>query len=164
MSFYSTKRFGPISTGHRQWKHNGHCSFAHGYGRIVKIIFGGYKLDEKGWVVDFGALKPIKQFLEQEWDHRLLLAADDPLLEDFLALHEKGGCNINVMHPPYGPGIELSCAYVFDFADTLVIEGTNGRCWVQSVEIWEHENNSAIYERHDELPHWDGSFEKNMNR
>lgn len=147
MPFYSTKRFGPISTGHRQWRHDGHCSYAHGYGRTVKIIFGASYLDERGWVVDFGDLREVKKWLEEEWDHRLLLAEDDPLLSQFIDLHNKGGVEVNVMQAPYGPGIELSCKYVYDYVDSFIREKTNGRCWVQSVEIWEHENNSAIYER-----------------
>ena len=45
MKFKSTKRFGPISTGHRQWKHKGHCSYVHGYGRYVRLTFEASKLD-----------------------------------------------------------------------------------------------------------------------
>ena len=39
MKFKSSKRIGPISTGHRQWKDKGHCSFVHGYGRYVEFTF-----------------------------------------------------------------------------------------------------------------------------
>lgn len=147
MPFFSTKRFGPISTGHRQWRHDGHCSFAHGYGRTVKVIFGASELDERGWVVDFGDLREVKKWLEEQWDHRLLLAADDPLLEQFKNLEEIGGVDVHELPPEYGPGIELSCKFVYDYLDELVKGKTNGRCWVESVEIWEHENNSAIYVR-----------------
>ena len=143
--FFSTKRFGPISTGHRQWRHDGHCSYAHGYGRIVKIIFGSASLDDRGWAVDFGDLRAVREWLESEWDHRILLANDDPLLDEFKTLHELGGVNINIMPEGYGPGIELSCMYVFDYVNKLIEERSQGRCWVQMVEIWEHENNSAIY-------------------
>ncbi len=143
--FFSTKRFGPISTGHRQWRHDGHCSYAHGYGRIVKIIFGTEELDDRGWAVDFGDLKAVREWLVSEWDHRILLASDDPLLDEFKTLHELGGVNINIMPEEYGPGIELSCKYVYDHVDAMIRMRTNDRCWVQMVEIWEHENNSAIY-------------------
>ena len=49
MKFKSTKKFGPISTGHRQWKHKGHCSYVHGYGRYVRLSFEASELDECGW-------------------------------------------------------------------------------------------------------------------
>jgi len=143
--FFSTKRFGPISTGHRQWRSDTHCSWVHGYGRIVEIVFWGNKLDERGWVVDFGDLRDVKTWLEGEWDHRVLLAADDPLLNQFMILQELGGINVNVMLPPYGPGIEQSCHYVYDEVNDMIQYKTNGRCGVSQVRIWEHENNSAIY-------------------
>jgi 6-pyruvoyltetrahydropterin/6-carboxytetrahydropterin synthase len=146
--FLSTKRFGPISTGHRQWRDDGHCHFVHGYGRVVMITFNCISLDDKMWVMDFGDLKDVRKWLENEWDHRLLLASDDPLLDDFKALHAKGGVNINVMDVTkgYGPGIEGSCKYVFDMVNLMVLLKTNKRVWVQSVQIFENENNSASYQ------------------
>ncbi len=44
----------------------------------------------------------------------------------------------------YGPGIELSCKYVFDWLNPYVRRTTEGRCWVHSIEVFEHENNSAL--------------------
>ena len=64
MKYTSSKRIGPISTGHRQWKDNGHCSFVHGYGRYVELTFACEERDEKGWVMDFGDLKDVKQLIE----------------------------------------------------------------------------------------------------
>ena len=67
--FTSSKKIGPISTGHRQWKHDGHCSFVHGYGRYVEFTFACNERDEKGWVMHFGNLKDVKA-----WEaHRLKL-------------------------------------------------------------------------------------------
>lgn len=149
MAYFSTKRFGPISTGHRQWRDEGHCAWLHGYGRTVKVIFAGSHLDEKMWMVDFGGLRDLKKWLEGEWDHRMLIASNDPELPTLMALDAKGIISINVMdvNQGYGPGIEASCKYVFDKFDAEVRKMTEGRCWVHSVEIHEHENNSAIYQR-----------------
>lgn len=149
MPFFSTKRFGPISTGHRQWRDNGHCAYLHGYGRTVKVVFGCHNLDDKSWVVDFGALRSFKSWLEGEWDHRMLIASNDPELETFKDLHERKIIDLNILDAEkgYGPGIEASCLYVYDYLNKMVETESNNRCWVQSVEIWEHENNSAIYTR-----------------
>ena len=146
--YYSTKRIGPISTGHRQWRDPGHCSFVHGYGRYVQFVFACTTLDDKMWVVDFGGLKDIRKWLEDQWDHRLLIASDDPLLDTFKDLHEKGGIDLHVMDVTkgWGPGIEASCKFVHDHIDPLIREQSDHRCWIKRVEIWEHENNSAIYE------------------
>ena len=86
MKFKSTKKFGPISTGHRQWKHKGHCSYVHGYGRYVRLSFEASELDECGWVMDFGDLRDVKRWIEGEWDHKVLIAADDPLLSQLQKL------------------------------------------------------------------------------
>lgn len=151
--YFSTKKIGPISTGHRQWRaaelrDSSRCAWAHGYGRHVEFTFGAEELDDRGWVVDFGGLRFVKKFLEDNWDHRLLLSSEDPLLAEFLALHEKGGVNVNVMNAAkgWGPGIEQSCKFVYDNINPIIQEQTNQRCWITKVQIWEHENNSAIYE------------------
>ncbi len=146
MKYYSTKKFGPITTGHRQWKDTGHCKYVHGYARHVEITFGCSNLDDKQWVMDFGGLKEIKNWLNEQWDHRLLIASDDPLMSDFKILHEKGGCNLNIMdiEQGWGPGIEASCKFVYDYVNQWIKKLTDSRVWVHKVQIWEHENNSAF--------------------
>ena len=143
--FTSSKRFGPITTGHRQWRHQGHCSFIHGYGRIVEITFEANNLDERGWVMDFGNLKQVKEWIESEWDHRVLIAHDDPALNYLKEMHDKELININILPEGYGPGIEQSCEYIYDGANRIVKKITNGLVWVKKVKIFEHENNWAEY-------------------
>jgi 6-pyruvoyltetrahydropterin/6-carboxytetrahydropterin synthase len=46
-----------------------------------------------------------------------------------------------------GVGIEKFANFCFEVADDYIKESTYGRCWVQKVEVWEHEGNSAIYEK-----------------
>tara|TARA_Y100001951_G_C11241663_1_gene240876 strand:- start:50 stop:550 length:501 start_codon:yes stop_codon:yes gene_type:complete len=146
--FTSTKRFGPISVGHRQWRDKGHCKFAHGYGRYVEFTFACEELDDKGWVMDFGGLKDVKKRIEKEWDHRMLIASDDPLLDIFKELHGKNGVDLNIMNVElgWGPGIEASCKFMYDTISTIITVQTDGRVWIKKVQIWEHENNSATYE------------------
>lgn len=147
MPYFSTKRFGPISTGHRQWRDEGHCQYIHGYGRTVKIVFAADELDEKGWVVDFGSLRDFKSWLEGQWDHRTLISSEDPHLGVLKGLHDMKLIDLNIMDASkgHGPGIEQSCKFIFDYLNPLIEQRSNGRCWVHSIEIWEHENNSAIY-------------------
>jgi 6-pyruvoyltetrahydropterin/6-carboxytetrahydropterin synthase len=150
--YYSTKKFGAISTGHRQFRaaelrDSSRCAWAHGYGRHVEFTFGASELDARGWVVDFGGLRFVKAFLDEQWDHRLLLSSEDPLLPQFLELQELGGCNINVMDASkgWGPGIEQSCRFVYDHIAPRIFSDSAGRCSVTKVQIWEHDNNSAIF-------------------
>ena len=144
--FTSSKRFGPISVGHRQWKSSSHCSFVHGYGRVVDITVACKERDSKGWVMDFGGLKEIKQWLWDKWDHKLLIANDDPLISTFHELHIAKGCDLMVMPEGYGPGIEDSCKYLFDKIGDMVRVQTNKRVRVKKVRIYEHEYNWAEYE------------------
>jgi len=143
--FTSSKRFGPITTGHRQWKHDGHCSHVHGYGRIVEITFKSNELDYRGWVMDFGNLKEVKDWFDEEWDHRVLLAHDDPLLSEFIHIAELGGMDINVLPKEYGPGIEQSCKYVYNEVNPIIDRLTSGAVWISKVKIFEHENNWATF-------------------
>lgn len=85
----STKTYGPeqgLSATFRQWKAKSHCNQIHGYALSIRLVFGCEKLDSRDWVVDFGALKPLKQQLVDMFDHKTLIAHDDPQLDRFLAM------------------------------------------------------------------------------
>lgn len=145
MNFQSTKIIELGSCAFRQWKANhSHCKYIHGYRLVAKFYFSCHHLDEKNWVVDFGGLKLLKDKLEKQFDHTLCISADDPLLEDFKSLHNKGAVDLRVMSR--GVGIERTAEFCFETADLIIRGATDGRCWVTKVEVWEHEKNSAIYE------------------
>ena len=46
---------------------------------------------------------------------------------------------------PNGAGIERAAEYCFNVAQDMIKEQYGDRCWVEKVEVFEHENNSAIY-------------------
>jgi len=144
MKFKSTKIIDLGSCAFRQWKADSHCKYIHGYRLSAKFMFGCAGLDEKNWVVDFGGLKELRALLEKQFDHTLCIAADDPLLETFKTLHSLGGCELRVMEN--GVGIERFTEYCFNIADSFIREKTVGRCWVESVEVWEHDKNSGVVE------------------
>jgi len=145
MGFSSTKIIELGSCAFRQPRaDHSHCRFIHGYRLQAKFWFEASSLDERNWVVDFGDLKDLKAILQKQFDHTLCIAGDDPLLEHFEKLHTLGGCDLRVMHK--GAGIERTAEWCFEAADALVRQKTAGRCWCTKVEVWEHEQNSAIYE------------------
>jgi 6-pyruvoyltetrahydropterin/6-carboxytetrahydropterin synthase len=147
MKFKSSKRFGPITTGHRQWRDKGHCSYVHGYGRYVRLTFEATELDECGWVMDFGDLRGVKNWIEDEWDHRTLIASDDPVIPELKALEKVGGINLNILPEGYLPGIEESCRYLYDKLNPIIQRKTNNRVEITRVEIWETEKNQGEYVR-----------------
>ena len=144
--FYSGKTYAH-NTGHscafRQWRADSHCNLIHGYALQFEFLFGGEELDERNWIVDFGGLKPLKEWLKFMFDHTYLLASDDPEFETFQMLADKGLIDLRVVG---GVGCERFAEQAFDEADRIVKELTNGRCWVQKCTVREHEANSATVE------------------
>ena len=143
--FTSSKRFEPISVAHRQWKADSHCKYIHGYGRVIEMTFACEERDDRGWVMDFGGLKEIKQWIFDKWDHKLLIAADDPEYDRLWQLDVEGILQLMVMPEGYGPGIEDSCKYLFDKLSSQISIMTDKRVRIQKVRIYEHENNWAEY-------------------
>ena len=145
--YYSTKTYGHergLSCAFRQpLASHSHCSLIHGYSLAFSFKFASDTLDDKNWVVDFGGLKALKDWLEENFDHSLAVAKDDPEMKTFLELEEKGLARVVVMN---GVGCEKFAEHAFYFADKLVKDMTNGRCWAVSCEVKEHGANSAIFE------------------
>jgi len=145
MAFYSTKTYGHnigLSACFRQPKAHSHCRFLHGYSLQFKFTFAANELDERNWVVDFGGLKPLKAWLEDTFDHKVVLDYDDPEMETFELLQEKGLAELKLLN---GVGVEKFAFHAWEFANRLVLEMTDGRCSCVEVECAEHGANSAIY-------------------
>jgi len=145
MPYQSTKTYGHnigLSACFRQPKAHSHCRFLHGYSLAFRFTFQAAELDERNWVVDFGGLKPLKAWLEDTFDHKVVLDADDPEMVKFEMLADAGLAELTVLD---GVGVERFAKHAYDFADKLVREMTDNRCWVISVECMEHGANSAIY-------------------
>lgn len=144
-SKYTSTKVIPLgSTAFRQPYADSHCKFIHGYRLQAKFWFTCSKLDRNNWVVDFGALKELKNILEQTFDHTTVVWAKDPERATFETLHQKGIIDLRIF--PDGVGIEKFAEFCYKTAQKFVSEKTNDRCWVDKVEVWEHEQNSATYE------------------
>ena len=151
MIYQSTKVIDLGSCAFRQWKaDHSHCHYVHGYRLQAKFWFGCTELDNKNWVVDFGGLKELKTALEKQFDHTLCVAADDPLIDLFKQLHSKGGCDLRIMDR--GVGIERTAEWCFETANNIIKQQTGGRCWVEKVEVWEHDKNSAVVQDYKQIP------------
>jgi len=86
----------------------------------------------------------LKAWLEDHFDHKLALDKADPFLETFKHLESLDLAEIRIFD---GVGAEMFAKHAFDFADKLIREKTDDRCFVESVECMEHGANSAIYTR-----------------
>lgn len=147
MAWLSTKTYGTdrgLSCAYRQWAARSHCALLHGYSLGFTFTFAAEQLDERGWVIDFGrdGFGPIRDWLHATFDHTLLVDADDPEMAEFLRLRDRGLAEVRIL-----PGVscERIAAWVGEQMQPGVRERTGGRCWIESVECFEHGANSAVW-------------------
>jgi 6-pyruvoyltetrahydropterin/6-carboxytetrahydropterin synthase len=106
-------------------------------------VFGCSKLDARHWVVDFGSLKELKADLQKHFDHTTVVAADDPEIDAFYALEDKGIINLVILPDV---GCEAFAYEGWNIANRIIEANYPGdRVWVESCEVAEHGANSAIY-------------------
>ena len=142
-SFKSTKKFIGFPCTHRQWMAESHCKFVHGYSRDFHFEFKATELTAEMWVMDFGGLKEVKTWLEHWFDHTFLVAENDPHLNEFQKLDAIGVIQLRVLP---NPGMEGTALFVFEHVNNIVKKLTNNRVYVNRVEVFENEKNSAIFE------------------
>lgn len=150
-TFYSTKTYVHslgLSCAFRQWRAISHCKYLHGYALEVRITFKCEELDERNWVVDFGSMTSIKQWLVNHFDHKTLVAFDDPMLQAFQNMQALNIADVVVC--PNGVGCEKFAELIFDkVVDWLVQEKLSPRVQLAEVELKEHAGNSAIVRNND---------------
>lgn len=146
MTYRSTKTFGHeigLSAAFRQWRAESHCRLIHGYALAVRLEFEAKELDIRNWVVDFGSLKSLKAMLEDTFDHKLLVAEDDPWKTELLRLQELGVAEV-VMVP--ATGCEAFAEMIYECVEVWLRDnGYAPRCRIAKVEVSEHGANSAIF-------------------
>lgn len=147
MTFYSTKTYGHstgLSCCFRQWRStHSHCSFLHGYAISVRLEFQADQLDGLNWVVDFGGLKPLRQHLQDLFDHKTLIAKDDPHLDWFQKGQELGLLDLVIVD---AVGCERFAEMIARLASAWLSDaGYAPRCRLSMVEVREHGANSAIF-------------------
>ncbi len=49
-----------------------HCSRLHGHNYIIRVELRAAHLDKQGFVIDYGDLTPLKDFIDQTFDHHHL--------------------------------------------------------------------------------------------
>lgn len=150
MTYRSSKTYGHevgLTATFRQWRAQSHCRFLHGYALKIHLEFEADDdaLDERNWVVDFGSLKSFKGWLENTFDHKTLVAEDDPKLHEFKGLEALG--LIQLVEVP-ATGCEAFARLVYEAAEVWLKDaGYAPRVRMHSVTVSEHGANSATYAR-----------------
>jgi len=136
-NYVSTKNYGPeegFSIAYRQWKADRKsgkpdgakytkdeipgCNAIHGYAISFYFEFECATLDARNWVVDFGALRPLKEFLKENFDHTMLVALDDPYIEEFRHLYNIGLCKLTEVD---ATGCEALAAFMYDWVNEIFL-------------------------------------------
>jgi 6-pyruvoyltetrahydropterin/6-carboxytetrahydropterin synthase len=148
MKYRSTKKYGHgngLSCSFRQWRAvHSHCSKLHGYSIAFELTFETETLDSQNWCVDFGSLKPVKEMLTFWFDHTTLVASDDPYI-DYFREWDKHGL-IDMREVP-ATGCERMAEFVYEKVLAWLEKQNKPDVKLISVQVWEHEANSAIYTR-----------------
>ena len=151
--YTSTKEYiDAFPCAYRQWRADSHCQFLHGYSFSMKFYFGADELDIRNWSIDYGSLKPLKQFLESQFDHTLIAAADDPHINDLLELDKKGLAKVVILP---SLGCEALADQLYKYVNGIFIPEAFGkaeseRVWCYRVEVRETQSNMAFREGHRE--------------
>jgi 6-pyruvoyltetrahydropterin/6-carboxytetrahydropterin synthase len=130
---YSVTKQVEFCYGHRLLDYDGLCKHPHGHNAVAEIEVRTDALDGRNMVVDFGDIKRlVKEWIDREIDHRMILRHDDPLAKALLAMGE----------PVYlldsNPTAERIARLVFDYAREHGLP-------VCRVTIWETPSSWATY-------------------
>jgi 6-pyruvoyltetrahydropterin/6-carboxytetrahydropterin synthase len=144
MKYQVTKTISPEqgwSAAFRQWKAESHCSFIHGYALGIEMVFEAETLDDRNWVISFGDFGPLKERLAKIFDHKTLIALDDPEINLFHVLHSHQVIDLVIMPKV---GCEAFAEHIAKVTQTWLAERhRGGRVRLVSVEVREHGSNAA---------------------
>lgn len=85
-----------FDAGHRVYGHENKCANLHGHRYVAEITVSASELDSVSRVVDFSVIKSvIGKWIDDNWDHTLLLNTLDPLARMYYTNSTEGHDDIN---------------------------------------------------------------------
>ena len=141
-----SKTYRDIPLSHRQPNHKGRCSRLHGHSWFITLTFESKELDDNGFVIDFGDLHFIEDWIDDHLDHATAVWENDPKLAELNQLQNEGLIKILAVPNASCEGI---AKYLHNTFDPLVRKRTDGRVWIRSVYLQEDSKNSATYKSSD---------------
>jgi 6-pyruvoyltetrahydropterin/6-carboxytetrahydropterin synthase len=119
MSIIRAVRYHDISCGHRVVDHEGKCKHLHGHNYRIHFHCEADRLDNLGRVIDFSVIKStLCMWLEDAWDHRMLIWEDDPLLEALLMIDP------SIVTVPFNPTAENIADYLLSLVGPSLLPRT----------------------------------------
>lgn len=116
----SAGRYHDISMGHRVVGHEHKCKHLHGHNYRVHFVCRATQLDDIGRVIDFSVIKErLCMWLEEHWDHKMVLWESDPLLEQLQAI-----APADIVIVPFNPTAENIARYLVEAVGPKQLQGT----------------------------------------
>lgn len=148
----SVTRCFTFDAGHRVYGHEGKCKHLHGHTYKAEVTVTADDLDGLGRVIDFSVLKEkVGGWIDEHWDHNLLLNTDDPLYTLFTLGHPTvvgdffGGKQPYLFHKS-NPTAENIARELFYKVELLL---GNQNIHPVHVRVWETPNCYAEYDDFD---------------
>lgn len=136
-----TKVFRNIPFAHRLPHHDGRCRFVHGHNWNITLTFAGGRTPPNEFIIDFGKMDSIKEWIDKNLDHALLIERDDPAFELFTA---RDGDLWKLTVVPCG-STEMLAEHLCEVFQLIVHEETSGRVRIVKCVLEESPNNSARF-------------------
>ncbi|OLC55294.1 MAG: 6-pyruvoyl tetrahydrobiopterin synthase [Acidobacteria bacterium 13_1_40CM_4_69_4] len=122
--------------GHRLLRYKGKCAHLHGHNGRVEIELASPSLNDQSMVADFSDIgRIVKEWIDQNLDHRMLLHTDDPLVA-VLRRHDEP---VFVMSSD--PTAEAIARLIYEYASSQGLK-------VSGVRLWETGGSVASYSPH----------------
>lgn len=137
---------------YRQWKSGTSCALIHGYAFSIRLFFGCDTLDARAWCADYGGMKDLKDILQSQFDHTLLVAEDDPHIDLYDEMEKRGIAKLTRLPRV---GCEGLADMIYKYVNAVYIpdhwgKGESDRIWCYRVEVRETQSNMAFREGHRE--------------
>ena len=130
---YSVTKRIDFCYGHRLLDYDGICKHPHGHNAVAEIEVRTGSLDNRNMVCDFSDIKRIvKDWIDRELDHKMVLRHDDPLVAPLRQLKEP------VFVVDSNPTVEHIARLIFDYARSQGLP-------VVAVKVWETPTSFASY-------------------
>ena len=130
---YSVTKRIDFCYGHRLLDYDGVCKHPHGHNAVAEIEVRTDSLDARDMVCDFSDIKlVVKQWIDGQFDHKMILRHDDPLVQPLQQLGEP------VFVVDSNPTVERIARLIFDYVREQGFP-------VVSVKVWETPTSFATY-------------------
>lgn len=123
----TAQRYHDFCAGHRVVGHEGKCKGLHGHNYRVHFTCEASSLDSLGRVIDFSVIKvKLCEWLEEWWDHKMLLWKEDPMRFSLTSLANSG-----VVVVSFNPTAENMALHLLNVVGPRQLKGTG----VELVEV-----------------------------